>query len=84
MPPTLMQTAEMDVLRDEAEAYARKLDAAGVDVVVTRHDPRFRGDQPVVRFARLACRDASGKRGTQGSPALRSAGKSWKSALPEA
>ncbi|WP_213989862.1 alpha/beta hydrolase [Sodalis sp. dw_96] len=38
MPPTLIQTAELDVLRDEGEAYGRKLDAAGVDVTVTRYN----------------------------------------------
>jgi acetyl esterase/lipase len=38
MPPTLIETAELDVLRDEGEAYGRKLDAAGVDVTVTRYN----------------------------------------------
>jgi acetyl esterase/lipase len=38
LPPALIQVAENDVLRDVGEAYARKLDAAGVEVAHVRYD----------------------------------------------
>jgi acetyl esterase/lipase len=38
LPPALIQVAESDVLRDEGEAYGRKLDEAGVTVTTVRYD----------------------------------------------
>ena len=38
LPPATIITAEFDVLRDEAETFAERLRAAGVDVQCTRYD----------------------------------------------
>jgi acetyl esterase len=38
LPPALIQVAENDILRDEGEAYGRKLDEAGVEVTAIRYD----------------------------------------------
>lgn len=38
LPPALIQVAENDILRDEGEAYGRKLDEAGVTVTTIRYN----------------------------------------------
>jgi len=42
-PPAAVVTAELDPLRDEAERYAERLRAAGVQATTTRHDGLVHG-----------------------------------------
>ncbi|WP_051356604.1 alpha/beta hydrolase fold domain-containing protein [Azorhizobium doebereinerae] len=70
LPPALIVTAEADVLRDEAEAYGRRLMQAGVPVTLTRYLGAIHGFMVLNALAEtVAARAAVG----QACAALRSA-----------
>jgi acetyl esterase len=70
VPPALVITDEADVLRDEGEAYGRKLREAGVDVTAVRYEGVF---HDFMMLNALSSTNATRAAITQTAHALRSA-----------
>ena len=67
-PSALVITAEFDPLRDEGEAYGKRLQEAGVETTVTRYDGMIHGF-----FGMVGVMDQSAVAVDQATAALRAA-----------